>query len=384
MCGSSPTETASAGVTTLSVRARRARRPRGRFLRRGSFQAGAGSIPDRPRTLTARAAQSSGGSYAGWRDCDSRWMTKAHVVGFRAATRVSFVPTQDARRWGRLIPGAYVLIWNDLQRCVAMPQLSGSQADSLYKQMACHVLYGVDPVFGGPSWDLEAWHENVSWFAALNLAGKCGQGWGDVVGAGGELFGHIVQSDLDTSAQKRSWLVDNQDGIYVRRHIPTTRIYFCLTNAGKPAAQPIPDGFLSQYLPEGREVTEGVCPAEPGPTPPPPQQPPSQPPPQSDPQPQPQPQPQSYRYYVYGTCADGGCGLRKRAGPGFSNYAHVGWLFDGNAVDIVCQTQGEFVQPNSGTGSNVWDRLTDGTYVTDVYVNTPGVGGAFTAPIPRC
>jgi hypothetical protein len=37
-----------------------------------------------------------------------------------------------------------------------------------------------------------------------------------------------------------------------------------------------------------------------------------------------------------------------------------------------------------GTASNVWDKLTNGPYVTDVYVDTPGVGGSFSLPIPHC
>ena len=96
------------------------------------------------------------------------------------------------------------------------------------------------------------------------------------------------------------------------------------------------------------------------------------------------PPPASYRFYVAGTCADGLCGLNKRSGPGYSAYSKVGVLVDGDAVDIACQTTGEWVHPNRGTPSNVWDRLTDGSYVTDVYVTTGGKGGAFTPPIPRC
>jgi hypothetical protein len=53
-------------------------------------------------------------------------------------------------------------------------------------------------------------------------------------------------------------------------------------------------------------------------------------------------------------------------------------------VDIVCQTTGELLTPNHRTASTVWDRLTNGFYVTDVYVDTPGVGGAFSPPIPTC
>jgi hypothetical protein len=93
---------------------------------------------------------------------------------------------------------------------------------------------------------------------------------------------------------------------------------------------------------------------------------------------------QSYRYAVYGTCQDAVCGIRKRNGPGYSSFSAVGSLRDGDVVDIVCQTAGELVTPNHGAASAVWDRLTDGSYVTDVYINTPGTGGRFTDAIPRC
>jgi hypothetical protein len=78
------------------------------------------------------------------------------------------------------------------------------------------------------------------------------------------------------------------------------------------------------------------------------------------------------------------CGLNERSGPGYSAYPVVGKLYDGNEVDIVCQTRGQSVAPNHGVASNVWDRLTGGAYVTDVYVDTAGVGGSFSPPIPQC
>jgi LasA protease len=94
--------------------------------------------------------------------------------------------------------------------------------------------------------------------------------------------------------------------------------------------------------------------------------------------------PTIYVHHVYGTCADGACGLKERAGPGYSAYAQTGSLTEGAEVDIVCQTHGELVTPNHGTASTVWDKLANGAYVTDVYVDTPGVGGAFSPPIPQC
>ena len=90
----------------------------------------------------------------------------------------------------------------------------------------------------------------------------------------------------------------------------------------------------------------------------------------------------TYNVYGVGTCAT--CVLYERSGPGYSSYAIVGSLREGAAVEIVCQTPGQTVTPNPGTPSDVWDRLTNGAYVTDVYVDTPGVGGGFSSPIPRC
>ena len=48
------------------------------------------------------------------------------------------------------------------------------------------------------------------------------------------------------------------------------------------------------------------------------------------------------------------------------------------ALRIVCQTFG----PKIGTTA-VWDKLIDGTYVTDYYVRTPNKTG-YSAPIPGC
>jgi len=50
----------------------------------------------------------------------------------------------------------------------------------------------------------------------------------------------------------------------------------------------------------------------------------------------------------------------------------------GSTVKVICQT------PGSTVGStNVWDKLSDGTYVTDRYVSTPSNTG-YSKPLPRC
>jgi surface antigen len=97
--------------------------------------------------------------------------------------------------------------------------------------------------------------------------------------------------------------------------------------------------------------------------------------------PQPAP-PQTFTHHVVGTCAEGACGLRKRTGPGYSAYAVVGTVYDGQEIAIACQTMGEAVAGANAT-SAVWDRLADGSYVSDYYTDTPAVG-TWSAPIPRC
>jgi hypothetical protein len=106
------------------------------------------------------------------------------------------------------------------------------------------------------------------------------------------------------------------------------------------------------------------------------------PPASTPPPPTPPPAPTSYAHHVVGTCAEGSCGLKKRAGPGYSSYAQVGIVYDGQQIDIVCQTVGQAVAGRNAT-STIWDKLTDGSYVSDYYTDTPVVGG-FSAPIPRC
>jgi uncharacterized protein YraI len=70
-------------------------------------------------------------------------------------------------------------------------------------------------------------------------------------------------------------------------------------------------------------------------------------------------------------------GLSRRSGPGTS-YAVLGTLNAGALAWVTCQAPGSKV----GTTS-VWDRLTDGSYVTDYYVATAS-NSTYTAPLRRC
>jgi YD repeat-containing protein len=80
-------------------------------------------------------------------------------------------------------------------------------------------------------------------------------------------------------------------------------------------------------------------------------------------------------FQVLGT---GSWGLKKRTGPGIY-YSSVGLLAEGANAQLACQTRSVDVE----NGSGVWDELSDGTWVADGYLNTPG-RNQFTAGIPPC
>lgn len=69
--------------------------------------------------------------------------------------------------------------------------------------------------------------------------------------------------------------------------------------------------------------------------------------------------------------------VRARTGPSPS-YPLVRLHPEGDSVPVVCQAHGSAV----GT-TNVWDKLNDGSYVTDFYISTPS-GTGYSAPITRC
>ncbi len=79
--------------------------------------------------------------------------------------------------------------------------------------------------------------------------------------------------------------------------------------------------------------------------------------------------------YTYQATSSGP--LSARSGPARS-YPIVGTHPPGSALRIACQAPGSAV----GTTS-VWDKLSDGSYVSDYYVSTPS-GTGYSAPLPRC
>jgi len=80
---------------------------------------------------------------------------------------------------------------------------------------------------------------------------------------------------------------------------------------------------------------------------------------------------------AFGYRVTGGRPVTARGGPGRS-YPAVKTHPAGASVTVVCQA------PGSGAGTTtVWDKLTDGTYVTDARVDTPS-GTGYSAPVTRC
>jgi hypothetical protein len=56
----------------------------------------------------------------------------------------------------------------------------------------------------------------------------------------------------------------------------------------------------------------------------------------------------------------------------------AGAIVAGTELPVICQTPGTSVR-----GTKVWNKLADGSYVSDTYVNTPSNTG-FTSSVPRC
>jgi hypothetical protein len=93
--------------------------------------------------------------------------------------------------------------------------------------------------------------------------------------------------------------------------------------------------------------------------------------------------PGTFPHHVYHTCANGACGLHLHSSPSLSAPV-TGVRNDGDEVFVVCQTSGDQVYGSDGSSSTVWDKLSEGNYAADYYVDTAGTRGAFSPPIPQC
>jgi len=87
-------------------------------------------------------------------------------------------------------------------------------------------------------------------------------------------------------------------------------------------------------------------------------------------------------YHVHLTCSDGVCSVNECTSPKACGKRAVGRLKEGEVAEITCQIRGGRVGAK-GERSRIWDKLVDGNYVTDFYIDTPGKG-RFTPGIPRC
>jgi hypothetical protein len=88
-------------------------------------------------------------------------------------------------------------------------------------------------------------------------------------------------------------------------------------------------------------------------------------------------------YAVSGTCHGGTCAVGEWSGPGTTSFQPVGAVHEGQTVGIACQAVGQAVTGAQGGSSPIWDRLLDGAFVPDYYIDTPDYG-TFSPRIPRC
>ena len=70
----------------------------------------------------------------------------------------------------------------------------------------------------------------------------------------------------------------------------------------------------------------------------------------------------------------GGIGVYPRSGPSMGSQRVGAALPEGSSVEVACELEGELVDNNTTPATKIWERLSDGTYVSNAYTNT-GVEG---------
>jgi hypothetical protein len=289
------------------------------------------------------------------------------------ATDIQFEPTSAARNlfWdpeqNNESSKAYHEMWEDLNRCANFSaSITTSQRHSLYMQMACHAKWGLNKLFGGNTWDLEAWRAEIDWSEALSYGRKC-QNYGNVDASAyiKSIDGRIVQSSLDLEPHLASWLVAGRE----RRPIEKIEGYFCLINLhGKAPGVLFAGGFLNDYLggKPGTTVTNEEACSQPQPKPgtvPPP--------PPPKPEPTPPPPPQSRGYYIEDSVLGGtwartdpnnGTWYSQANKPANGAYWYPNGL--GVAVDCARAAAGYVVKWADGHTENwnTWFHVTDGKW----------------------
>jgi lipoprotein len=78
----------------------------------------------------------------------------------------------------------------------------------------------------------------------------------------------------------------------------------------------------------------------------------------------------------------GGIGVYPRVAPSMAA-SHAGAaLPEGASVDVECELEGRVVNNGVTPATNIWERLSDGTYLANAYINS-GVDG-WTPGVPKC
>ena len=88
-------------------------------------------------------------------------------------------------------------------------------------------------------------------------------------------------------------------------------------------------------------------------------------------------------YSVHGTCITGTCAVAVWSGPGTSSFKALSAVHEGQEVRVICQASGQRMLGPSGLESAIWDRLSSGGFVSDLYLNTPAVG-RFSSTLSQC
>ncbi len=86
--------------------------------------------------------------------------------------------------------------------------------------------------------------------------------------------------------------------------------------------------------------------------------------------------------HVVGTCTVDLCAVGERSGPRNKDPL-VGSAYNDEPLQLVCQTYGDAVTGANGDTSDIWDKLTDGAFIPDFYVNTPAIDNP-SPGIPLC
>jgi Protein of unknown function (DUF2599) len=223
------------------------------------------------RVAAVAAVRAPQATLPGGTKCSSTWFSYAKVSGEGYGAKVSVLPNTVARLLGRVWPDSLREMWNDLNACVQLPQVSAAATNTLQEQLACHIELGISQGETGPTWDFEAWRQDVGNGFGF-LSNRCNYPTSDA--AKSAYAGYIVQWSDDPNAQKTAWLVvPGSNGGYVRNWIPTSDIYFCLKNRGAPGPVVLNGDYLDDVLPDQIGTHAGCdtpAPPAPMPTPPPP------------------------------------------------------------------------------------------------------------------